>query len=656
MTDLLVLGEGRASSAPSANSASRSAHAAQRYRPDIDALRALAVLPVIWFHASLPGLAGGFAGVDVFYVISGFLITRIIMDRGFRPADFYERRARRLFPALFAVIAATTSAAWFILMPTDFVAFAKSAIAALTFTANLWFWKTTNYFAPGAFTMPLLHTWSLGVEEQFYLVYPALLFVARRLSGRWLAPVLIAAWAVSFAACVVCSTWRPELSFYWLPFRGWQLLTGAILSMLPAAPERWRWTLGTVGAILLGAGYVLIDNRAGTYPDASALAPVLGSALLIASHGAPFRALLTSAPLVGVGRISYSLYLWHWPVFALWEYRFEETPSVPVALALIVAVFVVSWLSWRFVEEPFRRRHWAPSRRGIAGLSVAGAVALTAFFVAGFATAGFPARFPAAIATFEREAADQSGACSFTTPAAMSLSRLCHLGAPGRPGVILWGDSIAWAMRGVFDRAMKADGIAGALASRGGCPPGEGVDGNYPLECSEVNRATLAMVRREKIGMVILVGGWGSYPPGHLWLLDGHPAGPGALYVGLARAVRDLKAAGVRVVLVDPVPGAKDNVPRLRSQRLAYGLERPLSLTTAEYRANNAAFFTFVAEHPKLGRVHLSEAYCNATLCPAILGGQSVYFDGKHPRLSSDLGLGVIERDLEVAKLAALGD
>ena len=309
------------------------------YRADIDGLRALAVLAVISFHLNF-GLPGGFIGVDIFFVISGYLITGItvagIRSRSFSALEFYARRARRILPGLISTLIASSIAAGTILYPPQLIAFAKSAIAAVLFSANIHFLAVSGYFAPAAEAIPLLHLWSLGIEEQFYILFPAIALLCARGSRKLYPVVLIALCAASLVASQLMLGKDPALAFYLLPFRGYELLMGCLLA-LPAARSRFKSGPGSQAAALAGAalviGPVLFFGPATAYPGLPAAIPALGTALIIKAGEARstmISKLLSARLLVGIGKISYSLYLVHCAGDRLWSSNFPDYVTDPV--------------------------------------------------------------------------------------------------------------------------------------------------------------------------------------------------------------------------------------------------------------------------------------------------------------------------------------
>jgi peptidoglycan/LPS O-acetylase OafA/YrhL len=372
-----------------------------RYRPEIDGLRAIAVAAVILFHAGFALFRGGFVGVDVFFVISGFLITSIIVEElktgRFSVLRFYERRARRILPALFTVMAACIPFAYRLLSPDGLKDFAQSLAAICLFASNILFWGESGYFDTQAELKPLLHTWSLAVEEQFYVVFPLLLLAAWRVGRRFLL-VLIGVIAVSsFIVSVDEVRNFPSAAFYLLPSRAWQLLVGAVASFVAEgwwnATARHRFArltgeaIGWVGMTMILFALFLFDART-PFPGPHAAVPTLGTALVLlaATDRTRVGRMLAWGPLVGLGLISYSAYLWHQPLFAFTKHALLADLPTDLAIVLCVTTLVLGCLSWRYVEQPFRDRN-RMSRGAVFGLS---AVGMLAFITLGFVGHRFP--------------------------------------------------------------------------------------------------------------------------------------------------------------------------------------------------------------------------------------------------------------------------
>src|SRR5579871_2709075 len=386
-----------------------------KYRPDIDGLRAVAVLSVIAFHAGWKRLEGGFVGVDVFFVISGYLISSIVFSEiassRYSILGFYERRIRRIFPALFGMLAVASVAAFIYLLPSELVDYAKSMLAATVSASNVYFWQHSGYFdAP--LSKPLQHTWSLAVEEQFYLFFPLFLMVVRKYFPQRLRVSVIALFFISLAASAAVVSHDQQAAFY-LPYtRAWELLIGTLLSLglFPRLQSAWLRNLATLTGMGMIGFSVLFYTQETLFPGLSALVPCVGSALIIgAGEGGAsvMGGFLSWRPMVFIGLISYSLYLWHWPVIImqnmgllvgvasigaryglqLSSHRIDMLVEVTVSLLLAV-------LSWRFVERPFRNGRLRLTGRPLFALAGTVVCLLVAVSSVAVVSGGFQTRFP----------------------------------------------------------------------------------------------------------------------------------------------------------------------------------------------------------------------------------------------------------------------
>nr|CAA6817572.1 MAG: O-antigen acetylase [uncultured Thiotrichaceae bacterium] len=372
-----------------------------QYRREIDGLRALAVVPVILFHAGIQGFSGGFVGVDIFFVISGYLITSIIiaeLETGdFTITGFYERRARRILPALFFVMAVSLPLAWWLLLPHELVAFGRSIIAVIVFASNILFWQESDYFATDSELIPLLHTWSLAVEEQYYVIFPILLLVCWKLGIRWVTAIISTIAVVSLGLAEW--GWRHDASgnFYLLPSRAWELMAGAGCALYLGHKQQPTGTLSQplslLGLGLLVASILWLDDTI-PFPSLYAILPVLGTSLIILfAHQNNWVGKLLSLPaLVGVGLVSYSAYLWHQPMFAFARLYYVDEPQLLIMLGLAALAFVLAFISWRFVERPFRQRQQF-NRKQIFIMALAGSLAFVIIALALIIFEGMPARF-----------------------------------------------------------------------------------------------------------------------------------------------------------------------------------------------------------------------------------------------------------------------
>ena len=335
-----------------------------KYRAEIDGLRALAVLPVILFHAGFEWFRGGFIGVDVFFVISGYLITTIIISElaegKFSIVNFYERRARRILPAMFFVMAVCLPFAWLWFAPSDLKFFGQSLLAVSTFWSNFFFWGSSGYFERAAELNPMLHTWSLAVEEQYYILFPIFLILTWRLGIKWILILLSLVFMVSLSLAHWGAYNHHSAAFYLLPTRGWELLVGVFAAFYLKYNGYLKSKLLNQVLSLLGFSMVIysiiVFDETTPFPSLYALIPTIGTCLLILSAvpNTAINRFLSVKPIVALGLISYSAYLWHQPVFVFARYISLGEVSDFLLVILCIAAFIMAWFSWRFVEKPFR--------------------------------------------------------------------------------------------------------------------------------------------------------------------------------------------------------------------------------------------------------------------------------------------------------------
>ena len=459
-----------------------------KYRMDIDGLRAVAVTLVLLDHAGIPGFSGGFVGVDVFFVISGFLITTLLVQEPEHNlsglVNFYERRVRRILPALLGMLLFCLLAGFWLLSPGDYETLGKGTVVTLFFSSNVWLWAiSTDYFGLAAEMNFLLHTWSLAVEEHFYLIYPFLLWWSLRRGEVFAFGMVVLLGLVSFLAWAVVGQWAKEAAFFLSPFRFWELAIGGALSL---ALARTGCTARNAGAAILvglaGLGLIfmplLVYRGDGGPAQLASMLAAFGSAALIwagAAGKGPASRLLSLRPIVWVGLISYSLYLWHWPILvALRHAQGAVQLSFAMTCVAIAASLAIATLSWRFVEQPFRRRGAQSFSRGrifrFAGL--ASAVLLT-FGITLNRTDGLPVRMsPEAREIFQMTAAEPSTMACEGHP--LSTDR-CRTG-PNPADVLLWGDSHAGAIWPGVMAAVAQKGMVAELIWDGGCPPLLGIE------------------------------------------------------------------------------------------------------------------------------------------------------------------------------------
>ena len=504
-----------------------------KYRRDIDGLRAVAVVPVVLFHANVPGVTGGFVGVDIFFVISGFLITNILVC-GFQTGsysilEFYDRRARRLLPALLFMLMGATVGALLVLLPSELSRFAVSAAATALFSANILYWRDSNYFSAEAETNPLLHTWSLAVEEQFYIGFPIALYVVYKLGARkYLLPLIALAAALSLALAHWLTKDHAAAAFYLLPTRAWELLLGGILALLPdsrSVGRPIREGLGWGGLIMIGCAVFLYDPDV-RFPGLAALLPCIGAAAIIYSGGrgpSSAQSMLSNPQLVGVGLISYSLYLWHWPIFVLSELYLQRELHLAETLVAVGASVAMAYVSWRYVERPFRRHGTitsvATERRTIV---VAGGAIAVVVGGAAILHGGLAWRLPHTALELDRWSpppAYLEDRCGGRTPDREDV--LACISAPlasGKAGkIIVWGDSHAGPYADAAGAPAASANLEVRAASRAGCAPIIGAapatgDGVVDWDCLEANDAILRVIASDPdVRTVIVAGRWARF-------------------------------------------------------------------------------------------------------------------------------------------------
>ena len=570
------------------------------YRKDIDGLRAIAVLSVVLFHAGVAAIPGGFIGVDIFFVISGYLIGahiyRDVSADRFSLASFYRLRAKRILPALFCLLIFCYLVSVVLLTATELKLFDEYAVSSVFSISNILAWWKADYFAVGTEQNPLLMTWSLGVEEHFYIFFPLLVLLfarlgrprGERLRGR-LFKAMLAIAVLSFTLSLVGTRTYPTAAFYLLPTRAWELAVGVLMAIHEANPNR----RGDAHSLYGGARWAELRSVAGTvaiafavvtygttthFPGAAALAPVLGSALILSAPGAWLNLrLLSSKPSRWVGLVSYSWYLWHWPLLSFVRICADHPISTGKALGLVLLSLGIAWLSYRFVEQPFRHST-TPTARLLYRYAAAGVlVALPGVVMVKMQ--GLPQRFPVL-------AAQDAMLDSLTHPCVLDVvpatSQECMPAPDGRPAVALVGDSHADAISFQMRDLAEASGLRLLRLIHTSCPPLIGVaastidDAAY-RSCIQFNQAAQKRILDDPtVHLVVLAGLWAGpvefFPKGNGYLSVGQqaPTSPtqsdANLEQGLDAMVAPLRSAGKRVILMQDYEALRfDPVRRVRA-------------------------------------------------------------------------------------------
>lgn len=613
-----------------------------KYRPEIDGLRAIAVIPVLLYHAGFPYVKGGFSGVDVFFVISGYLITSIlwaeVQAKRLSLMDFYERRARRILPALFLVLSACALTAWWYLPPTHLKDFSNSLLAIGLFGSNIYFWRSSGYFDSSADLKPLLHTWSLSLEEQFYLFFPIFLFFfARRGAAKILACIAV----ISFAAACYFVSRKPEAAFYLLPTRAWELIAGGCAGIAsyrlggPIGRGRVAGLLAMSGLVLVLLGYSLIDVNV-AYPGFWTLLPVLGAVLVVmfASAANYAGSILSSRVLVFVGLMSYSLYLWHQPILAYARLLSPDALTLSQATILLVICFALSYVTWRFVESPFRDRR----KIGRASVFVFASAGILISVLAGLLlpSVGFAERRltakqlqvlayyennPQSWSYFIREQIPEKYRyrCDFYDIASSRAGKATRVPVPeiardcfarsseSGPVLFLWGDSHAqhhyYGLRRNLPDAWQVLQVTSS-----GCAPSIELEGDSLDYCRHSNWFALKTVRESRPDIVVI----GQNSP---YRLD------------KIRVLADevLKAGAKKIVVVGPVPHWTTDLPIMVAyhlfpsipQRSNAGIDRKVLSQDAELKR-------LLEGDPRLSYVSVIDHFCNLDGCRVYVGADPI--------------------------------
>jgi peptidoglycan/LPS O-acetylase OafA/YrhL len=620
-----------------------------KYRAEIDGLRALAVVPVILFHAGFASFSGGFVGVDVFFVISGYLITTILIEdlekKEFSLAKFYERRARRILPALFLIMALCIPFAWFWMLPGQYKDFSQSLLATSLFVSNIWFWKESGYFAPAVEEQPLLHTWSLAVEEQYYLVFPIFLLLiwrARQKSLFWIIAIVL-------ACSLLLSEWASRnyasANFYLAPTRLWELLAGSLSALVVqkrgVVPNN---TLATFGLIAILIALFCFDSDT-PFPSFYAVLPVGGVVLIIlfADGETHVSKLLSLRLLVGIGLISYSAYLWHQPLFAFARVYSIGTPSMLTIQSLAALSIGLAYLTWRFVEAPFRN-HQHFTRRAIFLFSVA---SLASTFALGFAF-HFGLQPDTSDSKYGQfiQTEGTTGA-NYGLPDSMCSSqrgiRVCQTSDEAR--IFLWGDSFAMHIAQLFEQ----NPIGLKQATMSSCFPVAAVT-PYPQSakygeawakrCHEFARTSMNIALEDTYVEYVVLSSTFSWPLNVDSYYDGvdtRRSSPSIYIDALREGATKLRAAGKKVVIVGPTPTASDGFDFVKCAKkllIRTPADRPTNSSGCNFHSPPShvdVYLDQIEETTNIPVVRLKDYICDLSYeCSPFVDGELIYRDWGH--------------------------
>jgi peptidoglycan/LPS O-acetylase OafA/YrhL len=642
------------------------------YRPEIDGLRALAVIPVILFHAGLSLFGGGFVGVDVFFVISGYLITSILLKElnndSYSLAIFYQRRARRILPALFFVALACIPFAWFWLPPKDMLDFAQSLSAVSIFSSNLYFLSESNYFDIEVELKPLLHTWSLAVEEQYYVFFPLLLALIWRVRKQAVTPTLLILAGLSLYFAQWTAYNYPKAGFYLLPTRGWELLIGSLVAISTFKGNIPSWIKPQLNELLSLCGLafiviaVFIFDKHTPFPSVYALLPTMGTALIIlfATKGTLTNKLLCNGLLVKLGLISYSAYLVHQPLFAFARHRSLGEPSIGLMATIVFGSFVAAYFIWKFIEQPFRTNKQIISGKKLLLLAVCIIVGLFTFGMAAIATDGFSGRYSKhQLAQYQQAMAHEFewNGCNLDK---------CDSKHTRKAKIVLIGDSHATSIAPSLSAAFSTPLTKFAWRTNGGCPPLMDfyVSNTQSNQCSSANhKISQLLIQSDEVEWVIMSAQWSLYASGQGFdnSLGGHETGALNYYYqdsnhsnreskqreqevinGYIDYASQLLDAGKKVLIINQIPVAGWHIPNryLKLANLGQLKNDNFRYPLTAYQNHTAGLAPFRAlNHPNLFWAEPSKVLCkDGVWCETSQLPKLLYSDTNHlSRVGADL-------------------
>jgi len=610
-----------------------------KYRADIDGLRSVAIIPVVLYHAGISMFSGGFVGVDVFFVISGYLITSIILNDidkdKFTITNFYFRRVKRIFPALYLLFIFTTVFCWFFYIPEDFKAYGKSLLGSVFFISNIVFWREKGYFETASELKPLLHTWSLSVEEQFYIFYPIMLFLLAKYFKKKYIPVVLIIFIFSLSLSVWATPKMPSASFFLLPTRAWELMLGCLLALgfFPKTENLKALNLLSLMGLLMILFSIFLFNHKTPFPGYSALLPCVGTGLII--YSGSFSMSVSSRPLISkflswkpfvlIGLVSYSWYLWHWVLFAFRNYYDLVTIDLFVKSNWFLVPFslLLAAVSYFIVEKPFRDIKWE-SRRQLFVFSLVLTLIFSLIGVS-FSQEGYMGRFTnnqinkyAQITKDVKKRVDY-----FKQPRSVIIGD-----KEFAPSFVLMGDSQAWSISDGFNELAKQNNKAGVLFSLNSCSPLIGIK-NISDKCNEFNVQTIEQLKSfESIETVFLAAFWTQRVVDNI-----------DIFSGLDNLINELSSRGIKIILITDIYKANFNLPlHLARQEIVHDLfpsysflreVRPKTEVVKEKLSAVYKVFEGLKEkYPDIRMIHLSELLCTGAYCE--IGDNDLFFADAH--------------------------
>lgn len=636
-----------------------------KYRPDIDGLRAIAVLPVLFFHAGFPFFSGGYVGVDIFFVISGYLITSIIIQEKsagrFTLAGFYERRIRRILPALFTVMAFCLPLAWLFMSPDQMRDFAKSLIAVPLFASNILFWKESDYFAPAAEEKPLLHTWSLAVEEQFYIFFPLFIMLAWPLGKRWMVGII----ALGTCLSLGLSEWgwrnQAEANFYLMPTRAWELFMGSLCAFFLASqnkiavPHGFKQVLTCLGLVLIGISVFAFDSQT-PFPSLYTLIPVLGTVFIILfleSKTWVYK-ILSLKVFVWTGLLSYSLYLWHQPLFAFTKIAMIERPDMLDYAFLILLSFILSVLSWKFIEQPFRNKECF-TRKTVFLFGFVSSLFFIVIGLFGYWYKGFPERYSAEVFNLI-EAAQHSPkreACHTRGKEYLTPEKACESLPGEEPRWAVFGDSHGVEIAYALGERLKRQNVKHFTFSS--CGPAYGLQSDHFKDCLRWTGDVLSYLERTpSLQNIVIVyrhsahffgNNEKTYPrlPNRPPLIHGGDHAEEKreiLWDAFMNLVQKIAVEKRNVFVLLPIPEQANTLEKwvLNADHKGRDLDNIEGVSKEYYETRNAYILHKFQNSFFPENVHLTDPadiFCGDEKCFVVRDGMPLYFDDDHPSLQA---------------------
>jgi len=584
------------------------------YRTEIDGLRALAILPVVFYHLGFSFFSGGFIGVDIFFVISGYLITSIItkemQDNQFSFINFYEKRARRLMPALFAVMLFVLFASPFFLAPDNYKFLPIEIAGVLLFCSNVVSWMKSGYFSPDASERPLLHMWSLGIEEQFYLFLPIFILISILLFKKKYGLLILSLTIISFAASAFYTIKEPASSFYLLPTRFWELAVGSLCAIyINLAPKnnKIREILAFLGLILI-VGSAIFFNKELVFPGYIAIIPVIGSALIIiVAERTLVGKFLSNKLFVFFGLISYSLYLWHWPLIVFSKDTYLIDLNLSGSQLFLISI-LFAWLSYKFIETPFRNRKKFP-RNKIFSLTLLGYIVISILAaITYYLSSHWQNRLgqeATKLLASQYDYSPKRKQCHFDG-GVPSSSNYCILGSSDQPNTFVWGDSHGTEIAFALSKYLPVYGV-----TYSSCSPGINYEYNYRPKCPDHNKVVLDFIlNNNNVKNVIIASRYDNKKGDDLIEYKEN----------INLILKELKTNGKNVIILNEVPTPKFDVPKHLAK----------TKNLSEKFSYNGESFNNLSIGPDVNIVRYENILCIKNNCPLYINGGSLLFDNQH--------------------------